>query len=173
MNEQGGLLACLVLHQVPMLCFPSMAAQVMQFIRRLKWECVPPILTKTLSVVWQTHCPCKKTYSSLQDKLPCQTVSLVTSFAARTLWGRELWTFLCPWSTCVHRGFFELLCALAAVGCNSRRACSCQEHVSSGTLLLVILAGVIQRGDFTLAGEGSFCWLVSTFVGIYQQCIET
>lgn len=74
MNEQGGFFACLVLHQMPMLCFPFMAAQVKQFIRRLKWEHVPPILTKTLSVVWQTHCPSKKTRSSLQEKPPCQTV---------------------------------------------------------------------------------------------------
>lgn len=86
-NEQGGLLARLVLHQVPMLSSPSIAAQVTQFLRRFKREHVPPIFTKTLSVVWQTHCPCKKTCSSLQEKSLCQTMSLAASFAARTFVG--------------------------------------------------------------------------------------
>lgn len=31
--------------------------------------------------------PCKKTFSSLQEKPPCQTMSLVASFAARTFVG--------------------------------------------------------------------------------------
>lgn len=87
LQEWTGLLACLVLYQVPMLCFPSMAAQVSQFIRRFEREHVPPIFTQILSVIWQTHCSCKKTCSSLQEKSPCQTVSLVASFAATTFVG--------------------------------------------------------------------------------------
>lgn len=121
--------------------------------------------TKTLSVVWQTHCPCKEKHVVVcRRNHPSRLCLCKQVLVPELLWGHELWTFLYPWRMCLHHGFFEMLCALSARGCNSRRACSCQEHIYSGILLLAILAGVTQRGDFTLAGKGSFCWLVSTLL---------